>query len=62
MSNEARTHGHERTLYVLIACELASDAEAVMAVYADGAEAERVAEKMESDTETFWVQGVPFYE
>ena len=62
MSNETRTHGHKRTLSVLIACELASDAEAAIAVYADNAEAERVAEKLESDTETFWIREVPYYE
>ena len=62
MSNESRTHGHKRRLAVLIASDLASDAQAAIAVYADSAEAERVANKLESDTETFWVLEVPFYE
>ena len=62
MSEQARTHGHKRMVYVLIARDLASDAEAAIAVYADNEEAERVAEKLESDTETFWSREVPFYE
>lgn len=62
MKNETRSHGHKRGVSVLIACEIASDAEAAIAVYADSAEAERVAEKLESDKETFWVREVPFYE
>lgn len=54
----------KKHLFVVMACEIASDAVVAWGVFDDAQRAESCAVEREagSDTESYWVEEVPFYE